>query len=240
MTGPIDTPQADPAAPDLSRVWVVMPAFNEGKVIAATVRDVLARFPNLVIIDDCSRDHTGEIARAAGATVLRHSVNLGQGAALQTGIDFAREQGAEEVVTFDSDGQHRVEDALAMVIARRAEDLDVALGSRFLGDAVGMSAAKGRFLKAAVFYTRWTTGLALTDTHNGLRVLGPKALREIRIRQNRMAHASEILSLIAETKLRYREFPITITYSAYSMAKGQRMTGAVNILLDLFIRKLYR
>ncbi|WP_204366234.1 glycosyltransferase family 2 protein [Afipia sp. OHSU_II-C1] len=179
-------------------------------------------------------------ARNAGATVCRHPVNLGQGAALQTGIDYALSRGADHIVTFDADGQHRPIDAADMVKILDSGRFDVVLASRFLGHTVGMQLSKRLLLKLATLYTRVTTGLEISDTHNGLRVFSANAARKIRIRQNRMAHASEILELISKLGLRYTEAPCTIIYTDYSMAKGQRMVGAVSILKDLLVRRMYR
>jgi hypothetical protein len=94
--------------------------------------------------------------------------------------------------------------------------------------------------QAATTFTRLTTGLQLTDTHNGLRAMTRRGAAAIKLRQNRMAHASEFLSQIAGSGLRYVEQPVTIEYSAYSLAKGQNIGDAVLILLDLFARRLYR
>jgi glycosyltransferase involved in cell wall biosynthesis len=171
---------------------------------------------------------------------MYHPINLGQGAALATGITYALRAGAKMIVTFDADGQHRVEDAVLMLEVANETASDVVLGSRFLGQAVGISEKKKFFLKAATMFTRWTSGLAITDTHNGLRCLTAKAARAIKIRHNRMAHASEILNQIGGLGLKYVEVPCVITYSEYSVAKGQRMSGAINILTDLAIRKLYK
>jgi len=226
--------------PDRSEIWVVIPAFNEARMIRATLRDVLIHFNNVVVVDDCSTDGTGRVAQQSGAHVCRHPTNLGQGAALQTGIDYALEKGARVIVTFDADGQHEVADSVAMVGLLDRERCDVVLASRFLGATLGMSAAKTLFLKLAVWYTRITTGLAVTDTHNGLRVFSRSAAETVRIRQNRMAHASEILEAIGTLNLRYLEMPTTMVYTDYSKAKGQSMTGAVDILVDLYVTRLYR
>ncbi|MFN3687615.1 glycosyltransferase family 2 protein [Salinarimonas sp.] len=222
--------------------WVVIPAFDEAAsgVVGRTVADVRRAFPNVVVVDDCSSDATGDQALAAGAHVCRHAINLGQGAALATGIRYALERGAEIVVTFDADGQHRVADALAMIDRLRETGVDVVLGSRFLGRAVGMSERKRLFLRLATAFTRVTSGLPVTDTHNGLRVLSARAARAIVIRQNRMAHASEILDEIRSRGLAFVEHPVEIAYTDYSMAKGQRMSGAFAIVADLTMRKLYR
>lgn len=224
----------------IDRVWVVVPAFNEANVLADTLGTLRARFDNIVVVDDHSRDATGEIAIHAGAYVCRHPVNLGQGAALQTGIDFALAQGADYIVTFDADGQHRPEDARAMLEKLAHSRLDVMLASRFLGAAEGISTSRKVMLKLATVYTKLSTGLALTDTHNGLRVLTRSAAQRIRLCQNRMAHASEFLDQVAQHGLRYGEHPVTIVYTDYSKAKGQRMSGAIAVLSDIYLRRMYR
>ena len=221
------------------RVWVVIAAFNEAKVIAGVVGDVTRRGYPVVVVDDGSSDDTAERASSA-STVVRHPINLGQGAALQTGIECALQQGADVVVTFDADGQHRSADIEALVAALREARADFALGSRFLGRPIALPAARRLLLRAATLFTQLTTGLRLTDTHNGLRAMTRRGACRIRLRQNRMAHASEILAQIAASGLAYVEVPVRIEYTAYSLAKGQRLGDALAILLDLFARRLYR
>lgn len=220
-------------------IWFVIAAMDEGSVIGDVIRPLVPH-GQVLLVDDGSKDDTGEVAHAAGAHVLAHLLNRGQGAALQTGITYALRNGATHVVTFDADGQHRLEDALAMIARLDAENLDVVLGSRFLGSTVNMSRRKGLVLKAAVAFTRLTTGLRLTDTHNGLRVFSRAGAQAITIRQDRMAHASEILNQIAKQKLRFAEAPVTIIYTDYSIAKGQRLSNSVRILEDLFMERLTR
>lgn len=226
-----------PAAVSNDDVWLVIPLFNEGEVIGDVVTEAIATFPNIVCVDDGSSDDSGAIARAAGARVVKHPINLGQGAALQTGFDYVlTDPLARFAVTFDSDGQHRVEDAVAMVERMRKGDLDVVLGSRFLDDRTKPGALKRVVLKMAVVFTNMTSGVRLTDAHNGLRVFSTDALRRIRIRQNRMAHASEIVSLIGKADLRYEEMPVLIVYTDYSRGKGQSIWNSVNILVDLIMK----
>lgn len=220
-------------------VWFVIAAMNEGAMIGEVVAS-LTPHGAVVVVDDGSHDETSEFASAAGAHLLRHLLNRGQGAALQTGIQYALRNGASHVVTFDADGQHRVEDALAMVARCDEAGLDAVLGSRFLGATVGMGWRKGLVLRAAVIFTRLTTGLRLTDTHNGLRVFSRAGAQALEIRQDRMAHASEILAQIARRGLRYEEAPVTIIYTEYSIAKGQRLSNAVRILEDLVMGRLAR
>ena len=223
-----------------AQMYVVIPAYNEGPVISRVVSEVKRAGYAVVVVDDGSSDATAEEARAAGAGVVTHPFNLGQGAALQTGIDYAVAQGAEVIVTFDADGQHRVSDIARLAEALVQERAQFALGSRFLGQAPNLPPLRRLLLHAATAFTRLTTGLQVTDTHNGLRAMTRRGAATIRLRQNRMAHASEWLSQIAASGLRYVERPVTIEYTAYSLAKGQSLGDAVLILLDLFARRLYR
>jgi len=193
-----------------------------------------------VVVDDGSADATGQIAAAAGAHLVTHPLNLGQGAALQTGMDYALSRGAEVLVTFDADGQHRVADIRRLVEALARERAAFALGSRFLGEAQDLPPLRRLILRAATVFTRLTTGLRLTDSHNGLRALTRQGAATIRLRQNRMAHASEILAEIARSRLPYVEVPVSIEYTAYSLAKGQRLSDSVLILLDLLAQGLTR
>jgi glycosyltransferase involved in cell wall biosynthesis len=222
------------------QVYVVIAAYNEAAVIARVVGEIKRVGYQLVVVDDGSRDETAAVARAAGAVALEHPFNLGQGAALQTGIDYALAHGAEVIVTFDADGQHRVAEIARLVDALAAERADFALGSRFLGHSPNLPPLRRLMLQAATLFTRLTTGLEVTDTHNGLRAMTRRGAAAIRLRQNRMAHASELLSQIGASGLRYVERPVTIEYTAYSLAKGQSMRDAIFILLDLFARRLYR
>ena len=223
------------AAPDQGS-WVVIPLYNEASVIASVIADLRGSFAHIVCIDDGSTDGSGDVARAAGARVLRHPYNLGQGAALQTGIEYARARpGAEYLVTFDADGQHRVVDAVDMVKLARADDVAIVFGSRFLDDRTDTGALKRFVLKTAVRVTNLTTGLKLTDAHNGLRVIRTDAARGIQLQQDRMAHATEIVLQLRRTGLPWREFPVEVLYTDYSKAKGQSLLNSINILVDLIV-----
>jgi glycosyltransferase involved in cell wall biosynthesis len=220
--------------------WVICAAYNEAATIAHVVGELRRGGYEVVVVDDGSTDDTRQIAAAAATVVVSHPINLGQGAALKTGIDCALSRGADILVTFDADGQHRVDDILRLIDALAREGTDFALGSRFLERSQRMPFGRRMLLQAARLFTTLTTGLRLTDTHNGLRAFTRRGARALRLRQNRMAHASEVLADIAASGLRYVEVPVTIDYTAYSLAKGQRAGDAVTILLDLFARKLYR
>jgi glycosyltransferase involved in cell wall biosynthesis len=217
-------------------VWIVIPLFNEATVIGSVIADLRAEFTHVVCVDDGSTDDSAAVAEAAGARVIRHPHNLGQGAALQTGISYAREQaGAQYLVTFDADGQHRVVDAIAMIDLARADDAAIIFGSRFLDDRTKPGLLKKIVLKTAVAVTNLTTGLTLTDAHNGLRVLRVDAARAVNLKQDRMAHASEIVVQLGASKLPWREFAVEVLYTDYSKAKGQSLFNSINILVDLII-----
>ena len=224
-----------PEALDYDDTWLVIPLYNEAAVVGDVIRDARGAFQNIVCVDDGSSDESARIAREAGATVVQHPFNLGQGAALQTGIEFAASQpGMKYLVTFDADGQHRVADAAAMVDQARADDVAIIFGTRFAeGDSpVGWS--KRIVLKTAALVTRWRTGLNLTDAHNGLRLLRRDAAQSVELIQDRMA--SEIVSQLSRSGLPWAERPVTIDYTDYSKAKGQSLLNSVNILVDLVMR----
>lgn len=224
---------------DLSKVWLVIAAFNEGAMIADVIKHAVATFPNIVVVDDGSSDTTATLACEAGATVICHPINLGQGAAIQTGIDFVLMSGADIIVTFDADGQHRIEDALTLASAIDQNEADIVCGSRFLGvESTTMPATKRLTLKLAALFTRFSSGVPVTDAHNGLRAISRSTAQKIRITQNRMAHASEIISQVKSLKLSYKEYPVQILYTDYSIAKGQKISNAINILIDLLFGRI--
>ena len=226
------------STPDLARAtWLVVPLYNEAQVIRSVVEQARETFPNIVCVDDGSSDASVTEARAGGAHVVVHAINLGQGAALQTGIRYAlQDPGARYFVTFDADGQHRTEDALRMVERLASEDLDIVIGSRFLDGRTKPGLLKRIVLKAAVIFQRITSGVKLTDAHNGLRAMTRETASRIRITQNRMAHASELVDQIASLELRFAEEPVHVIYTEYSRSKGQSLWNSVNILSELLFK----
>ncbi|MCP4606457.1 MAG: glycosyltransferase family 2 protein [Proteobacteria bacterium] len=222
---------------DKRYVVFIIPALNESAVIGETVQGAYTIADEVVVVNDGSTDNTSRVAKNAGATVLTHRVNLGQGAALQTGIEFACQIGATHIVTFDADGQHAPSDVEHMIDRIDRENLDVVLGTRGW-KRHGMPFGRFVLLRCALVYTRLTTGLKLTDTHNGLRVFTTRAASQLNLAQNRMAHASEILDRIASCKMKYSEEPVKIVYTEYSQSKGQSNFLAFRILFDLTCAKL--
>jgi glycosyltransferase involved in cell wall biosynthesis len=219
---------------------VVVPAFNEAARVASVVADLRSHFDTVVVVDDGSADATAGLARAAGARVVRHPGNLGQGAALQTGFAFALTDPAmQHVITFDSDGQHRVEDAVALLAVAREAGVDVVLGSRFLApETVAVPRVRRAVLRAGIAFTRATTRLPVTDTHNGLRVLNRRAVEAIDLTLSDMAHASQLLGLIARRGLTWTEAPVVIDYADETRRRGQSNVNALNIVFDLAIERI--
>ncbi|MDQ3886050.1 MAG: glycosyltransferase family 2 protein [Actinomycetota bacterium] len=218
-------------------VWVVIPVFNESHVIAEVIEQVRAAFRNVVCVDDGSCDGSAEQIARTGAHLVRHPINLGQGAALQTGLCYARSRpGSRYFITFDADGQHRVEDALALLEVARSGTADVVLGTRF-GGAGPTPLLKRLVLRTVAALSPTARKLKLTDTHNGLRVLTRPVVENLQITMNGMPHASEIVAYLARSSWRVREVPVTIRYTDYSRAKGQSLVNGINILFDLSIRQ---
>lgn len=223
--------------------WLVIPCYNEGSVIQDVIENARQTFPNIVAVNDGSADDSAARIHAAGAHLVNHPVNLGQGAAIQTGVEYARMQpGAKYFVTFDADGQHQVKDVVKMVNRLRTEEIDIVVGTRFgrprsADDQVPW--IKRVVLKTVVFLSPRTRRLGLTDAHNGLRAFNKKAAMELNLRMNGMSHASEFVSIMDERKWRVAEEPVDILYTEYSMSKGQSLINGVNILADGFLaRKL--
>jgi polyprenyl-phospho-N-acetylgalactosaminyl synthase len=224
-----------------SNIFIIIPVYNEATVIAQTLHQVLQTGHHVVVVDDGSTDGTSDVVRQFPVHYILHPVNIGQGAALQTGMDFARLRNANAVVHFDADGQHRVSDIDALLQPVLTGDCDVALGSRFFYKTdKKIPFSKKMFLQIARYVNWMFTGILLTDAHNGLRALNKKALDVIYFSENRMAHASEMLSIIKEKKLTYREVPVTIEYTDYSMRKGQSLWNSINIIFDLLFKKINR
>lgn len=230
------------------RIAVLMPAFNEEGRLAHTLSELgpAASGHDLTVflVDDGSTPAIDEAAVGAASPGLRvvlarHAVNLGQGAALETARRLALDprwhegsRGFDAFVTMDSDGQHDPSDVIALARAI-VGGADVALGDRFAG---GSEVPRSR--RVLLFFARWferlTTGVSLSDAHNGLRAFGARAIEGMQIRQNRMAHASEITRLISSLDLHVVEVPVSVRYTRESLAKGQRASGALAILVDLF------
>ncbi|MFA5954728.1 MAG: glycosyltransferase family 2 protein [Patescibacteria group bacterium] len=221
------------------RTIAVIPAYNEARGIYDVVTDVRRYVDEVIVVDDGSNDATTSLARSAGAVVLCHSINRGQGAALATGVALALEERADIIVHFDADGQHDAHDITLLTEPIRDGRADIVLGSRFLGHAVNLPLKRRILLKAGILFTRFFSGIYLSDTNNGLRAFSRSAATKLPIRHDGWAHASEILDGIADLKLRYVEVPVTVHYTPYSLAHGQSSVNALTIVRDLVIEKFF-
>ncbi len=218
------------------KVAVVIAAYNEAEHIARVVKDVRANgYPWVVVVDDGSADESYELAKKAGADVLRHVINRGQGAALRTGIHYAIDKGADVIVTYDADGQFLATEikkvARPVVEGRR----DVALGSRFLGRAESISSGKRIVLKLGAYVTYIFSGIKLTDSHNGFRAFNRRAAKRIQITFDEMEHASEIIEEIAKHRLSYTEVPVTVIYHE----PGQHPLKSIKMGFKLVLHKVF-
>jgi polyprenyl-phospho-N-acetylgalactosaminyl synthase len=218
--------------------WIVVPAFNEAGVIGDVIAALRSIFTNVVCVDDGSADGTGDIALRAGAHLVSHPVNLGQGAAIQTGVEYARSQpGSRIFATFDADGQHRVEDLMTMIDRLRRDDVDIVIGTRFGAGVSRPPLLKRVVLQTAVRLSPRGRALGLTDSNNGLRVFNKRVADGLDITMNGMSHATEFIMLIAENHWRVAEQPVEVLYTDYSQSKGQPLLNGVNIIVDGFLRR---
>ena len=223
-----------------SNIAIVIPMYNESKVIGEVVTRLKKIRPNdnIILVNDGSKDNTFEIvSKIDDVYILSHVTNLGAGAAQQTGIEFAKRKGFEYVVTYDADGQHDANDIESFIEEMKKGNYDIILGSRFMGRTVNMPKMKRLVLKSSIWFGYIFGGLKLTDSHNGFKVINIKRFPSFEITQNGMSHGSEIIDIIKKNKLKYKEFPHTITYTEYSMEKGQSISNSINIVTDYLIKR---
>ena len=222
---------------DNSSVCVIVPIFNEEQVVRKIVQSLVEENFATVIVDDGSSDNSLQSISDLPVKILKHSTNFGQGAALQTGFEFAKKNPNLEIfVTFDADGQHQIKDIENIVSPIKENKADIVFGTRFQDDKTKMPLLKRIILKLAIRYTNLSTGVPLTDAHNGFRAMNRTALNEMQLNLNGMAHASEIVAIAHKADLRIAETPVEILYTKYSKAKGQSILNSINILSDLFLR----
>lgn len=242
----VSTKDDHQSAQVLLKTYAVIPMFEEEKVIAQVLNELKSYGIKAIVIDDGSSDQSTQqvqelIHQGHEINLICHPINLGQGAALMTGFDLAQTLDCDYVVTFDSDGQHDPQDALAMLLhLHKSTHLDMVLGSRFLGSSQNMPFSRRILLKLATIFTQLSGGPKLSDSHNGLRAIRTGALTHLQLKQARMAHASELLYLIKAKQLNFEEFPVTIKYTEHSLSKGQSSWAALTIVKDLFLAHFTR
>jgi glycosyltransferase involved in cell wall biosynthesis len=223
------------------KIVVVIPVYNEGPVIRQVITSLLKIVTTIIVVDDGSSIPVIKQLHDLPVVLLQHKVNLGQGAAIQTGLTYARKLHADIAITFDADGQHNEEDINSLLAPIINNEADVVLGSRFLHDSVSTVPFTKKFiLQVARIINFLFSGVLLTDAHNGLRALNRKALEKTNLTENRMAHASEFLFEIKNHKLRWKEIPVHIRYTDYSIQKGQKSRDSIKVLFDLLLHKFFK
>ena len=222
---------------DNKQVCVIVPFYNEEEVLEKVLAELILKNYQVLAIDDGSTDKSNEIARNMNCVLLKHPSNFGQGAALQTGISFARlNPQIKYFVTFDSDGQHQVSNIEYVLKPLVSDETDFVFGSRFQDDKTKFPFFKRIVLKAAIKYTQLSTGVSITDTHNGFRAFNKVAANKINLSFSGMTHASEFVEKAGQSGLRIKEVPVHILYTKYTKSKGQSLWNSINILTDLFLR----
>ncbi|MBU0660761.1 glycosyltransferase family 2 protein [Patescibacteria group bacterium] len=212
----------------------VVPAYNEEERIACVIKKLQDHVDHIVVIDDASKDNTVKVARLAGATVLEHKINRGQGAALETGHEYARLVGAEYILHFDGDDQMHPEDIAPALAHMKEQKALVLFGSRLLDGRSTLPWFKRMILLPIGKMINFLFVRAhLSDVHNGFRLFHAQVLAVMVIEQDRMAHATEIPAKVIALNLPYVEFPIKVTYHEY----GQSARGGFTILKDLLFSK---
>ena len=222
-------------------ISIIIPCYNEARVIRKTVTEVLEKGYSVVVVDDCSKDGSKKQLKGLPVYYLRHRINMGQGAALQTGIDFAKRKGAEYFVTFDADGQHDRNDIAGMVDLIQKEKSDIVFGSRFLpGSKTNVSGSRTFVLNVARYVNYLVSGILLSDAYNGLRLFDRKAAESIKLTENKMAHATQIQVLAAKHKLHYIEYANSIHYNEYTTGKGLRNWDGIKIFFEILLYKIFQ
>lgn len=222
-------------------VYIIVPAYNEQEVLFKTISELVATSYSVVVVDDGSTINLKEYIKELPVYFLQHQINLGQGAALQTGNEFALKMGAEYIVHFDADGQHQLSDIEKLLQPIVNKECDITLGSRFLNkQAKEIPVSKRIIIHTARYINYMFTGILLSDAHNGLRAMNKNTAELVVLTENRMSHASEILFLIKKNKLKIKEIPVSILYTEYSKQKGQSIWNSIRILFDLLLHKLFQ
>jgi len=217
-------------------IFIVVPAYNEEKRLASVIKDLQKYHYSIIVIDDASSDKTWSILSNFDIFKLRHKINRGQGATLQTGTHFALKSGAEIIVHFDGDGQFLTSEIEKSIEPILNSNFDIVLGSRFLKENKIPFLKRYFILPVSKIINYFLTGLKLTDAHCGFRAMSRQAAQKINITQDGMSHNTEIVAQIKKLKLKYKEVPITVIYHEF----GQPISGGFKILKELFLGKLIK
>lgn len=198
------------------KVLVTIPAYNEGGSIEKTIADIEGFGFDICVIDDGSRDETVKLVKGKDSIILlQNEGNYGQGYSIRRGMEYAIQHRYNIVAHYDADGQHSPEDLLKMIsLIKDNPKLDIILGSRFLKreSRLIIPRSKRYFLLLARVFENYYTGINLTDAHCGIRVLNMINCKNMVIKSNGMAHASDIIKEIKRLNLNYIEVPVRVSY----------------------------
>lgn len=225
------------------RVCVVIPTYNEGKVIGSVVKDIIKKFKStpyhaeVVVVNDGSQDNSAQEASKAGAIVINHILNTGAGGATATGLSYAQQQKFDIACTMDADGQHASSDVIRGVDEIINRGADLLIGSRLI-NSTGMSKVKILGNKGLSLITYILFGINSTDSQSGLRIFSKKSLEKLTWKTSGYEFCSEMLWRAKQLKLKIAEYPITAIYTDYSKSKGQNNWNAINIIKSLLQRRI--
>ena len=194
------------------KVIIGIPAFNEEKNIGAIVAKLKMKYEHVIVCDDGSLDMTQAIASSLGAIVVKHSTNLGYGAAIRTIFNEAKKVDGDVLVTFDADGQHKISEIDSVLKPISENKADVVIGSRFLGSTKDLPKYRKIGIKTITGLTNTLTGGNITDAQSGFRAYSKKVLNEISPTESGMGISTEILIKSSKKQMRISEIPITISY----------------------------
>ncbi|PWB38302.1 MAG: glycosyltransferase family 2 protein [Parcubacteria group bacterium] len=218
-------------------IFVIIPAWNEGERIDLVLKSLIAFDYRVVVVDDGSTDQTATVVSRYPVTLLRHKINRDQGAALQTGNEYALSRGADIIVHFDADGQFLAQEIKDIIAPLINDDYDIVFGSRFLGKESRMPwFKKNLYFPLARLFNRLVLGVKFSDPQNGFRAMTRRTAELITIEQDHKAHCSEIAAKAVALKLKTKEVPITVIYHHF----GQGFGGGLKIVRDLLLSKIIK
>ena len=194
------------------KIVIGIPAFNEEKNIAGLLIKLKKISQNIIVCDDGSKDLTGKIAETLGAIVIQHKKNLGYGSAIKSIFLKAYEVNADVLITFDADGQHRIEDINTILEPVKNNVADVVIGSRFLNNNQKIPKYRKIGIQTITKLTNITSGTKITDSQSGFRAYSKKILENIKLTESGMGISTEILIKTQKAGYRITEVPIIILY----------------------------
>jgi len=216
------------------KIVIGIPAYNEEKNIAAVILQLKKITDKIIVCNDGSTDSTGNIARELGATVIEHAKNMGYGASIKSIFVAAREAKAEILVTFDADGQHRVEDIEKLISPINEGKFDIVIGSRFLNKDNSQVPEYRKFgIKIITKVTNASLQDSLTDSQSGLRAYSNKVLSELTLSESGMGVSTEILIKASNKGFRIGEVPIKIMYEGETSSQNPVTHGASVLMSTL-------